>query len=264
MPSKKPFSASATSDARRLRRQLLVELDREVPQFVSTTSCRSCPDRALVGAAPRRRPSAPAPRLGSSQSSRRSRLAGRRRRRPRARARGGGEQARSRMRPRIVAIYESRDGPVDERAGDLDLVRGARQRRRRVERLEQPRDRRRTRRARSASARRPARRRRRRARTPSASGPSPSGRRSTPPRARSSSRISSPGSSVVVERSSAVGSRYSSAIGSSRRSVRIVAPSASSAAAGSDGCAEAQSSLPKNACSRCWPALAWQRSPPCR
>ena len=40
---------------------------------------------------------------------------------------------------------------------------------------------------------------------------------------------------------------------SSRRSVRIRAPSASSAAAGSDGCAEAQKSFAKKACSRCCP-----------
>ena len=43
-----------------------------------------------------------------------------------------------------------------------------------------------------------------------------------------------------------------------------VAPSASSAAAGSDGCADAQRSLPKIACSRCAPSRAWQSEPPCR
>src|ERR671923_29753 len=36
------------------------------------------------------------------------------------------------------------------------------------------------------------------------------------------------------------------------------APSASSAAAGSDGCAEAQRSLPKIACSRCCPPFGWK------
>ena len=43
---------------------------------------------------------------------------------------------------------------------------------------------------------------------------------------------------------------------------RMRAPIASSAAAGSEGCAEAQKSFPKKACSRCWPSRAWQVSPP--
>ena len=41
-------------------------------------------------------------------------------------------------------------------------------------------------------------------------------------------------------------------------------PEGEQSSRGSDGCAEAHSSLPKNACSRCCPAFAWQRSPPCR
>ena len=53
--------------------------------------------------------------------------------------------------------------------------------------------------------RRGARPRRRRSGTPSACGPSPSGRRSASAGGTSSSRISSPGSSVVVRRSSSVG-----------------------------------------------------------
>ena len=71
-------------------------------------------------------------------------------------------------------------------------------------------------------------------------------------------------SSAVTSRLSSVGSRYRSRTGSSRLVVRIVAPSASRAAAESDGCAEAQRSFPKMACSRCSPRRAWQRSPPCR
>src|SRR4051812_17687723 len=76
--------------------------------------------------------------------------------------------------------------------------------------------------------------------------------------------MTSPASSVVVRRSPAVGSRYRSPTGSSRWLVRSVAPSASSAAATSDGCADAQKSFAKIACSRCSPSAAWQRSPPWR
>ena len=100
-------------------------------------------------------------------------------------------------------------------------------------------------RARSASRRRRVPRRRRRARRPSAAGPSPSGRRSTrprAPRARGSARRDRASSSSGRPRSAAGRARR---VGSSRRSVRIVAPSASSAAAGSDGCAEAQKLVPE-------------------
>ena len=45
---------------------------------------------------------------------------------------------------------------------------------------------------------------------------------------------------------------------------RSRAPSAMSAAATSDGCADAQKSFAKIACSRCSPSRAWQRSPPWR
>src|SRR3954453_21812343 len=78
----------------------------------------------------------------------------------------------------------------------------------------------------------------------------------------SRSRISSSGASVVVLRSSSVGSLYTSATGSSLRLVRTVAPSATSAAATSDGCADAHWSFPKIACSRCAPSLATPRPPP--
>src|SRR4051794_26753429 len=69
---------------------------------------------------------------------------------------------------------------------------------------------------------------------------------------------------MVVRRSSSLGTRYSSATGNSRRFVRSVAPSASSAAATSEGCAEAQKSLAKIACSRCSPSCAKHSSPPWR
>src|SRR5579862_241206 len=76
--------------------------------------------------------------------------------------------------------------------------------------------------------------------------------------------MSSPGSSVVVLRSASSGSRYRSASPSSRLVVRTRASSARSAAATSEGCAEAQKSFAKTACSRCSPSAAWHRSPPCR
>src|SRR5712691_3227463 len=75
--------------------------------------------------------------------------------------------------------------------------------------------------------------------------------------------MSSPGSTVMISRTFCVGTWYSSSISSSRRFVRSRASSASSAAAMSDGWADAQKSFAKIACSRCSPSRAWQRSPPC-
>jgi hypothetical protein len=68
--------------------------------------------------------------------------------------------------------------------------------------------------------------------------------------------MTSPGSSVVTLRFASSGRRYSAATGSSRRFVRNVAASATSAAATSDGCADAQKSFAKIACSRCSPSRA--------
>ena len=157
--------------------------------------------------------------------------------------------------------------PAHEGPGELDLVGVA------GEGARRPRARRGSRaptgwvpRRRGRGARRPrsAQRRRRRARMPTACGPSPSGRCSPTASRHSSSRISSSASSVVtlaVVRGRAGGRARRAEAPAGR--CGCVAPSASSAAAGSDGCAEAQKSFAKIACSRCRPSRAWQTSPPC-
>ena len=210
----------------RLRRRLLVELDRERAavrlddELVGLVRRRARPSAPAA----RRRPSAPAPRPASHSPStvvvaRRSSLRQsspplplrpRRRRRSRRgrRRRSRGERQSSRMGDRDRSVsHRAATRPVDERARDLDLVRRARQRRCRVERLEEPRDRVPHPRGRFASARRPVPPRRRRARTTSASGPSPSGRRSSPRRARRA-----PGSARPARASSSSGRPRSAAV----------------------------------------------------
>ena len=141
------------------------------------------------------------------------------------------------------------------------------QRRRRVESppaVEHPRESGRRRRARARARRRCAPRRRRRSGTPSAAGPSPSGRRSRPARGRRAR-----GSARPARASSGRG-RLRSAAGraprpaSSRRVVRTSRRARAAPRRRRTGAPRRRSSLAKIACSRCSPSRAWQRSPPCR
>ena len=192
-----------------------------VPQFVFTTavvarrrSARSAPSRRLRL---RLRPSVSLARgaaaarrcvLDAAWSCRRSR----RRRLPQPAQRAARATMTSdETRPHQARILRSRrDRTADERARDLDLVRGSRRAasRRRARSSsrashgigatpgEREPDAAPEARGRDADERR----------TPNACGPSPSGRRSPPAAGTSSSTISSSGSSVVASRSSSVGS----------------------------------------------------------
>ena len=156
---------------------------------------------------------------------------------------------------RIVARdLQSCERARDQRAGDLDLVRrpgrGVAASRAAGESSSQGTG------AAPESAIRSRRRRGpqrpRRGRTPTASGPSPSGRRSIDlghvELEDQLAGLERRRRAVVVGRQPVeLGEAELAAVGADR------APRASSAAAGSEGCADAQRSFPKNACSRCCP-----------
>ena len=158
-----------------------------------------------------------------------------------------------------------RDRPAPEGLGELDLVRVAGKRLGGVERRASRAATGSALRRRGRGARRPrsAQRRSRRARTPSACGPSPSGNvLASGVELELEDELARPRGSSCSGRPSSGGDRAGRAEARGGRCGRV-APSASSAAAGSDGCAEAQKSFAKIACSRCSPSRAWQTSPPC-
>ena len=155
---------------------------------------------------------------------------------------------------------------ADERAGDLDLVRRPRQRRRGVERLA---SRRHGIGATPASATRVSVPRRAAATPTMRERPALPVHRLQVDRSRPPAAPRPRGSARPARASSCAGRpRSGSAVELRRAAARAGSCAASrraraSAAATSDGCADAQKSFAKIACSRCSPSRAWQRSPPC-